>query len=74
MAMITRYRIETKDGLFWVGGAFSHDELDALEFRSEAAAIEEAAELQDVFVERVERWSAFPDVTTSTAVTERTAA
>jgi len=62
MAVIQLYRIETMCGLCWTGGGFSYEPADAEPYDTEddAYAEIEALGLQDVFVERVGRYSAVP--------------
>ncbi|PDT55068.1 MULTISPECIES: hypothetical protein [Sinorhizobium] len=72
--MVTRYRIEDEVGRVLTDeGFFSYEVDDAVIFRSEAAAIEDAAAFPGTTVERFERWSAFPDFPLSISA-ERSAA
>jgi hypothetical protein len=59
MAIFTLFRIETACGMVWSGGGFSYDDADALEFDTEEDALFEihTLDLQEVFVERVTRYS-----------------
>ncbi|OMQ44721.1 hypothetical protein [Ensifer sp. 1H6] len=74
--MVTRYRIEDEVGrVLTEDGFFSYDSDDALEFRSEAAAIEEASSFTGTSVETFQRYSAVPDlITTRIFSIERSAA
>ena len=58
MAMITRYRVETFSGLFWTGEQdfFTDECLDAAEFETEGDAFEACCDLDDVFVERFQKF------------------
>ncbi|RVH05058.1 hypothetical protein CN217_26520 [Sinorhizobium meliloti] len=74
--MVTRYRIEDEVGRVLTNeGFFSYEVDDALQFRSEDEAYEEAAAFPGATVERFERYSTFPDFALSgTASIERSAA
>ncbi|MDW9644501.1 hypothetical protein GOB48_22305 [Sinorhizobium meliloti] len=74
--MVTRYRIEDEVGrVLTVEGFFSYEADDALQFRSEDEAYEEASALPGTTVERFERYSTFPDFFLSEVVSvERSAA
>ncbi|MDQ0320003.1 hypothetical protein QO002_002141 [Pararhizobium capsulatum DSM 1112] len=62
MTMVTRYRVEAECGLFLTeNGEFSYEIDDAIEFRTEAAAIEESNLHPGTTVERFQRFSTFPD-------------
>lgn len=60
MAVLTLWRIETFCGMCWTGAGFSYDEADAETYSTDDEALEEitALGLQDVFVEKFERYSA----------------
>ena len=62
------YHVETFEGLVWTGTQdfMSYDELDAALFETEGDAYEACADLDDVFVEPVWRYSA-PNFTARTA-------
>ena len=66
MAMVQPYHIETADGLVWTGAGYSYDDLDAQFFDTEEDALFEihTLDLQEVFVERVSRYSStsFPKI------------
>ncbi|PND29037.1 hypothetical protein [Sinorhizobium sp. M4_45] len=67
--MVTRYRIEDEVGrVLTVEGFFSYEVDDALQFRCEDEALEEAAAFPGTTVERFERYSTFPDFFASEAV------
>ncbi|MGK9263834.1 hypothetical protein KXS15_23100 [Sinorhizobium meliloti] len=74
--MVTRYRIEDEVGRVLTNeNFFSYEVDDALQFRSEDEAYEEAAAFPGTTVERFERYSTFPDFFLSEAVSvERSAA
>ncbi|MDX0106618.1 hypothetical protein GOC33_11405 [Sinorhizobium meliloti] len=74
--MVTRYRIEDEVGRVLTNEYFfSYEVDDALQFRSEDEAYEEAAAFPGTTVERFERYSTFPDFFLSEAVSvERSAA
>lgn len=60
--MLTLWRIETMCGMCWTGGGFSYEPADAETYKTEdeAYAEVEALGLQDVFVERFQKYSAVP--------------
>ncbi|MDE3874637.1 hypothetical protein I7G55_11015 [Sinorhizobium meliloti] len=67
--MVTRYRIEDEVGrVLTVEGFFTYEVDDALQFRSEDEAYEEAAAFPGTTVERFERYSTFPDFVLSGTV------
>lgn len=76
MSIVTLFRIETACGMVWSGGGFSYDDLDAQFFDTEEDALFEihTLDLQEVFVERVTRYSSttFPKIYDATS--ERAAA
>lgn len=74
--MVTRYRIEDEVGRVLTGEYFfSYEVDDALQFRGEDEALEEAAAFPGTTVERFERYSTFPDFFASgRGSTERNAA
>jgi hypothetical protein len=74
--IVTRYRIEDEVGRVLTDeGFFSYEADDALQFRSEDQALEEAAAFPGTTVERFERYSTFPDFFASEATSiERNAA
>lgn len=74
--MVTRYRIEDEIGRVLTNeGFFSYELDDALQFRCEDEAYEEARSFPGTTVERFERYSTFPDFFLSEAVSvERSAA
>lgn len=60
--MVTRYRIEDEVGRVLTSeGFFSYEVDDAVQFRCEDEALEEAAAFPGTTVERFERYSTFPD-------------
>ncbi|RVH89125.1 hypothetical protein CN074_25395 [Sinorhizobium medicae] len=60
--MVTRYRIEDAVGRALTNeGFFSYEVDDAMQFRCEDEALEEAAAFPGATVERFERYSTFPD-------------
>lgn len=79
MPMVTRYRVETTCGLYLTDcNEFTHDIDDAVQFRTEDAACQEADRHPGSMVERFERYAAFPDlvfsVPASTVFQERRSA
>ena len=74
--MVTRYRIEDEVGRVLTDeGFFSYEIDDALQFRCEDEAIEEARSFPGTTVERFQRYSTFPDFFASEALSiERSAA
>ncbi|MFQ6161433.1 hypothetical protein [Sinorhizobium meliloti] len=74
--MVTRYRIEDEVGrVLTAEGFFSYEVDDALQFRCEDEAYEEARSFPGTTVERFERYSTFPDFFLSgTVSSERNAA
>ncbi|MQW73666.1 hypothetical protein GHK50_33750 [Sinorhizobium medicae] len=74
--MVTRYRIEDEVGRVLTDeGFFSYEIEDALQFRCEDEAIEEARSFPGTAVERFQRYSTFPDFFASEALSiERSAA
>ncbi|ASP63365.1 hypothetical protein [Sinorhizobium meliloti] len=74
--IVTRYRIEDEVGRVLTNEYFfSYEVDDALQFRCEDEALEEAAAFPGTTVERFERYSTFPDFFASgRGSTERNAA
>jgi len=69
MPMITRYRIETSDGLFLTDcNEFTHEVDDAVQFRSETEACEHADLHKGAMVEKFQRYSAYGDIETCVSV------
>lgn len=75
MAVISLYRIETLCGCVWTGAGFSYDDLDALKFDTEEAALAEVTtlDLQEVTVEKISSYSATPQPKTYNATEARAA-
>lgn len=75
MAIVTRYRIEDEIGrVLTADGFFSYEIDDAIQFRTEYAAIEESDLFPGTTVERFERYAAFPDITPVSTEQQRNAA
>ncbi|MQX94715.1 hypothetical protein GHK03_00330 [Sinorhizobium medicae] len=74
--MVTRYRIEDEVGRVLTNEYFfSYETDDALQFRCEDEASEEARSFPGTTVERFQRYSTFPDFFASEALSiERSAA
>lgn len=69
MPMVTHFRVETLCGMFLTDcNEFTHDVDDAVQFRSEDDACEEADRHPGSSVERFQRWSPLADIETHVSV------
>lgn len=73
--MVVRFWVMDEAGLYYAGNdEFSYEPGDAIAFEDEAEAEEVSERHPGTTVERVERWSQFPDLDLTAAAYERAAA